>query len=113
MSWVTTARVRAASHPDRSRGGESIKLLVSKLNSTAIVQPRLIVVLRESGWREDAMSVTVTLPASPGPFLETGLLPGDFYAYEELLSEREREQVERMREFLRRQVAPIVDDYWA
>ena len=59
------------------------------------------------------MSVTVTLPASPGPFLETGLLPGDFYAYEELLSEREREQVERMREFLRRQVAPIVDDYWA
>jgi glutaryl-CoA dehydrogenase len=45
--------------------------------------------------------------------LGTGLLPGDFYAYEELLSEKEREQVERMREFLRRQVAPIVDDYWA
>jgi glutaryl-CoA dehydrogenase len=45
--------------------------------------------------------------------LETGLLPGDFYAYEELLSGKEREQVERLREFLRRQVAPIVDDYWA
>jgi glutaryl-CoA dehydrogenase len=59
------------------------------------------------------MSVTVTLPASPGPYLEAGLLPGDFYAYEELLSEREREQVERMREFLRTRVAPIVDDYWA
>ncbi|MBV9140165.1 MAG: acyl-CoA dehydrogenase family protein [Pseudonocardiales bacterium] len=59
------------------------------------------------------MSVTVTLPAAPGPYLEAGLLPGDFYAYEELLSERERGQVERVREFLRRQVAPIVDDYWA
>jgi glutaryl-CoA dehydrogenase len=45
--------------------------------------------------------------------LEAGLLPGDFYAYEELLSGREREQVERLREFLRTQVAPIVDDYWA
>jgi glutaryl-CoA dehydrogenase len=59
------------------------------------------------------MSVTVTLPAPPGPYLGTGLLPGDFYAYEELLSDKEREQVERVREFLRRQVAPIVDDYWA
>jgi glutaryl-CoA dehydrogenase len=59
------------------------------------------------------MSVTVTLPAAPGPYLETGLLPGDFYAYEELLSDKEREKVERMREFLRTQVAPIVDDYWA
>jgi hypothetical protein len=49
MSSVTTARVRAASHPDRSHGGESIKLLVSKLNSTATVQPRLIVVLRGNG----------------------------------------------------------------
>jgi glutaryl-CoA dehydrogenase len=58
------------------------------------------------------MSVTVTLPAPPEPYLETGLLPGDFYAYEELLSDKEREQVERMREFLRRRVAPIVDDYW-
>jgi glutaryl-CoA dehydrogenase len=59
------------------------------------------------------MSVTVTLPAAPGPYLEAGLLPGDFYAYEELLSGKEREQVERLREFLRTQVAPIVDDYWA
>jgi glutaryl-CoA dehydrogenase len=59
------------------------------------------------------MSVTVTLPASPGPYLETGLLPGDFYAFEELLSGKEREKVEAVREFLRTQLAPIVDDYWA
>src|SRR4051794_31321654 len=58
------------------------------------------------------MSVTVTLPAPPGPYLETGLLPGDFYAYEELLSDKEREKVELVRDFLRTQVAPIVDDYW-
>jgi glutaryl-CoA dehydrogenase len=43
------------------------------------------------------MSATVTLPAAPGPYLGTGLLPGDFYSYEELLSDKEREQVERMR----------------
>src|SRR5262249_51807834 len=59
------------------------------------------------------MSITVTLPAPPGPYLETGLLPGDFYAYEELLSDAERQKVERMREFLRTQLAPLVDDYWA
>jgi glutaryl-CoA dehydrogenase len=59
------------------------------------------------------MSATVTLPAPPEPYLEAGLLPGDFYGYEELLSDREREQVERVREFLRTRVAPIVDDHWA
>jgi glutaryl-CoA dehydrogenase len=59
------------------------------------------------------MSVTVILPAPPGPYLETGLLPGDFYAYEELLSDKEREKVESVREFFRTQLAPIVDDYWA
>jgi glutaryl-CoA dehydrogenase len=58
------------------------------------------------------MSVTVTLPAPPGPYLEKRLLPGDFYAYEELPSDQEPEKVERVRDFLRTQVASIVDDYW-
>jgi glutaryl-CoA dehydrogenase len=57
--------------------------------------------------------MSVTLPAPPGPCLEAGVLPGDFYAYEELLSDGEREKLERVREFLRTEVAPIVDDYWA
>ena len=52
-------------------------------------------------------------PAKPGPYLDSGPLPGDFYSYEELLSESERETVARLREFLRAEVAPIVDDYWA
>jgi glutaryl-CoA dehydrogenase len=55
----------------------------------------------------------VALPKTPGPFLDPGRLPGDFYAYEELLSEGERSTVERLREFLRTEVAPIVDEYWA
>ena len=59
------------------------------------------------------MNAMVTLPAPPEPYLEAGLLPGDFYGYEELLSDGEREQVERVREFLRTGVAPIVDDHWA
>jgi glutaryl-CoA dehydrogenase len=59
------------------------------------------------------MTTTVTLPAPPGPHLDPGPLPGDFYAYEELLSDAEREQIERVREFVRTRVAPIVDDHWA
>jgi glutaryl-CoA dehydrogenase len=59
------------------------------------------------------MTVTVTLPAMPEPYLGSGPLPGDFYAYEDLLSEQERQTVGRLREFLRTEVAPIVDDYWA
>src|SRR5882724_8498028 len=59
------------------------------------------------------MSATVTLPAPPEPYLEAGLLPGDFYSYEELLSAGEREKIGRVREFLRTRVAPIVDDHWA
>ena len=59
------------------------------------------------------MSGTTTLPAPSGPYLDKGLLPADFFAYEELLSDREREQLESVREFLRTQVAPIVDDHWA
>ena len=59
------------------------------------------------------MTVKVTLPTPGQPHLETGLLPADFYAYEELLSETEREKVGRIRDFFRTEAAPIVDDYWA
>ncbi|WP_406292049.1 acyl-CoA dehydrogenase family protein [Streptomyces sp. NBC_00624] len=59
------------------------------------------------------MSGTTALPRPSGPYLDEGLLPADFYAYEELLSDSERERVESLRAFLRTQVAPIVDDCWA
>ncbi|MEU6367081.1 acyl-CoA dehydrogenase family protein [Streptomyces sp. NPDC046931] len=59
------------------------------------------------------MSVAAMLPTPSGPYLERGLLPADFYAYTELLSDGEREKIESVREFLRTQAAPIVDDYWA
>src|SRR5262249_1680858 len=63
--------------------------------------------------REDAMTTTVTLPTTPQPYLEPGLLPADFYSYEELLSDSEREKVARIREFFRTEAAPIVEEYWA
>jgi glutaryl-CoA dehydrogenase len=59
------------------------------------------------------MTVTLTLPAKPEPFLQDGPLPADFYAYEELLTEPQREKVAQFREFFRTEAAPIVDDYWA
>src|SRR6476620_2406180 len=59
------------------------------------------------------MTVKVELPTPRQPYLESGLLPADFYAYEELLSESEREKVHRIREFFRTEAAPIVDGYWA
>ena len=59
------------------------------------------------------MTTTVTLPRTPQPYLEHGLLPADFYSYEELLSDSEREKVARIREFFRTEAAPIVEDYWA
>jgi glutaryl-CoA dehydrogenase len=52
------------------------------------------------------------LPARPEPYLGTGLLPADFYAYEELLPDEDRKKIERVRDFLRTEAAPIVDDYW-
>jgi glutaryl-CoA dehydrogenase len=58
------------------------------------------------------VSVTLTLPARPEPYLGTGLLPADFYAYEELLPDEDRKKIERVRDFLRTEAAPIVDDYW-
>ncbi|MGW4622655.1 acyl-CoA dehydrogenase family protein [Streptomyces sp. NPDC004592] len=59
------------------------------------------------------MSDITALPAPSGPYLGKGLLPADFYAYAEQLSAAEREKIESIREFLRTQAAPIVDDYWA
>jgi glutaryl-CoA dehydrogenase len=59
------------------------------------------------------MAIAVSSPKMPGPYLDSGLLPGDFYAYEELLSEQERKTLERLREFLRTEVQPIVNEYWA
>jgi glutaryl-CoA dehydrogenase len=56
------------------------------------------------------MTVNVTLPTTPQPYLWTGALPADFYAYEELLSNSEREKVDRIRDFFRTEVAPVVDD---
>ncbi len=41
------------------------------------------------------------------------LLTGDFYSFEELLDTDERAVLHRVREFLRSEVAPIANDYWA
>jgi glutaryl-CoA dehydrogenase len=59
------------------------------------------------------MTATISLPPAPEPYLGAGAMPGDFYAYEELLSETERQAVDRIRKFFRTEVSPIVDDYWA
>ncbi|MFD9003039.1 acyl-CoA dehydrogenase family protein [Streptomyces sp. NPDC059582] len=59
------------------------------------------------------MSDATSLPTPSGPYLGEGLLPADFYAYEELLPDRERQQIDTVRTFLRTKVDPIVDDYWA
>src|SRR5271170_1466297 len=53
------------------------------------------------------------LPSPTGPCFEPGVLPGDFYSYFNLLSDNERETIASLREFLRAEVSPIVDDYWA
>jgi hypothetical protein len=63
--------------------------------------------------RENTMTVKFELPSQPQPYLESGLLPADFYAYDELLSDAEREKVARIREFFRTEALPVVDDYWA
>jgi glutaryl-CoA dehydrogenase len=59
------------------------------------------------------MSTIVTLPPTHQPYLEPGQLPADFYNYEELLSDSEREKIHRIRDFFRTEVTPIVEDYWA
>jgi glutaryl-CoA dehydrogenase len=43
----------------------------------------------------------------------TNLLVSDFYAFQDLLSDREVESVEALRAFLEAEVRPIANDYWA
>ncbi|MCX8564344.1 acyl-CoA dehydrogenase family protein [Mycolicibacterium mucogenicum] len=60
------------------------------------------------------MTTTATaLPAIPVQDLSEGLLKADFYAYEEILSDDQRATINRLREFFRTRVVPIVDDHWA
>ena len=59
------------------------------------------------------MTVTATLPTPPEPYLEPGLVPAEFYAREELLSETDWDKINRLRDFSRTKVVPIVDNYWA
>jgi glutaryl-CoA dehydrogenase len=63
----------------------------------------------------DAETTTddAALPPPTGPYLDPGVLPGDFYSYLNLLNDSERESIGRLREFLRTELPPIVDDYWA
>jgi hypothetical protein len=58
------------------------------------------------------MTVTVTLPAPPEPYLETGLLLAELCACEELLFATDGEKANRLRDFSRTKVAPIADDNW-
>jgi glutaryl-CoA dehydrogenase len=50
------------------------------------------------------MSTSVSLPT---------LLESDFYGFALQLTDRERESLGRLREYLEREVAPIADAYWA
>jgi glutaryl-CoA dehydrogenase len=59
------------------------------------------------------MTAKATLPPAHQPYLEDGLLPADFYSYEELLSDSEREKVARIREFFRTEAMAVVQDHWA
>jgi hypothetical protein len=47
------------------------------------------------------MNATITSPATPGPSLDSVLLAGDFYSYEQLLSDPEQETVAPLRDFSR------------
>src|ERR1700756_4010115 len=38
---------------------------------------------------------------------------GDFYRVANLLNDTERAVVKRVRDFMEREIAPIIDDYWA
>jgi glutaryl-CoA dehydrogenase len=38
---------------------------------------------------------------------------GDFYRIADLLNDSERAIIKRVRDFMEREVAPIIDDYWA
>ncbi len=41
------------------------------------------------------------------------LLIGDFYRFEDLLADDERRTLQRVREFLRTEVVPVANEYWA
>src|SRR5688572_27684966 len=41
------------------------------------------------------------------------LIPGDLYAYESLLPDAEREELAGIREFLRTEIRPGVNEHWA
>ncbi|WP_374201863.1 acyl-CoA dehydrogenase family protein [Actinokineospora sp. PR83] len=56
-------------------------------------------------------SSTSTFPRSGDRHFET--LTGDFFGFENLLAEDERDIVVRVREFLRAEVEPIANDYWS
>ena len=55
--------------------------------------------------RQDASART---EADPGPHSD-----GDFYRIGDLLDEKERAVVRRVRDFMETEVAPIIEDYWA
>ncbi|MFJ9346034.1 acyl-CoA dehydrogenase family protein [Streptomyces sp. NPDC101237] len=59
------------------------------------------------------MGANPLLPTPTGPYLGEGQLPADFYSFEDLLTDGDRETIGRVRAFLRTQAAPLVDDYWA
>jgi hypothetical protein len=64
------------------------------IRNASIVNARLSEIRRTTAkTREDTMTVKVELPTPRQPYLESGLLWADFYAYEELLSEPEREKI--------------------
>ncbi len=43
----------------------------------------------------------------------TGPLTADFYGYEDLLPEEERKMLLKARDFMRTEVKPLVNEYWA
>jgi glutaryl-CoA dehydrogenase len=53
---------------------------------------------------------TGTVPAIEEPL---GYLTGDFYHFQDLLSEDERAAIGRIREYFETEVRPIANDYWA
>lgn len=52
-------------------------------------------------------------PTSREDNTEFAPLPGDFFGFAHLLDEDEQAVLQRVREFLREQVAPIANDYWS
>jgi alkylation response protein AidB-like acyl-CoA dehydrogenase len=51
--------------------------------------------------------------ASPQPAYSPPPVDGDFYKIGNLLNERERALIKRVRQFTESVVAPVIEDYWA